>query len=328
MTRDKFPENKAYRCGGGYTNNDRQLAFNTKMQERRARSPQKISEAAVRNQVQQSIKQEADGSTPRRLNERQWETVVTRLYGNPGQEPTPPPPARANQQKDAKDGQQLKLKDKKLHQVEVERAVDRLYNPNPKKEAWLLEQRVAILNREMRSCQAKPKISRTSERMASGKPHIVDRVDRVIKERQQKMSELISTVEHEEGGAIKGSPYISPRAKGMTRTYQDLMSWDAERTERLQQQREAKVVDEISCPFHPEIDEYSEYLALQRNSKDGVHDLTAEDRLYGLRVPATQQQIDRARRIHEEDLKHSMVMHHSNMEQSRTMQQQLPGYHY
>jgi len=234
----------------------------------------------------------------KKLNERQWETTVARLYGTPGGADDP---MNKHQHK-------VKSNAPKRHAVEIERTVDRLYNPNPHKQEWLLNQRVAILDKELRQCKPKPKISKTSERMASGNLHIVDRVDRIISDRQQKMAELISLVEQEEGGAIKGSPYISPRAKALSRGYKDLISWDAERTERLQQQREAKVVDEISCPFHPEINVRSEELAHRRFEKEGMLDVTAEERLYSLRELPTEKQVETARRIHEEDLKHSLAL--------------------
>jgi hypothetical protein len=261
------------------------------------KSPEKVDKDDLRLKVAEAISK--DANTPvKRLNERQWEKVVTRLYGTPGGADDP------------MNRREVKGPDvaKKMHPVEIERAVDRLYNPNSKKEEWLLEERVMILEKELRSCRAKPKISTTSMRMASGKPHIVDRVDAIIQERQQKMAELISTVEQEEGGAIKGSPYISGRAQAMTRNYQDLMSWDAERTERLQQQREAKVVDEISCPFHPEIDEYSEELAMRTFHKEGLTEVPVEDRLYSLRELPTDDQVRTARDIHREDLKHSLAL--------------------
>jgi len=282
-------DSKAFRVGGGFVSRPPPV--------KPPPSPQRLDKDDPKLRVAKSIEEEA-AAPPKRLNERQWETVVTRLYGTPGGADDP---MNRNKQKDNNNA-------KKMHPVAIERAVDRLYNPNPRKQEWLLEQRVAILDKELRSCQAKPRISKTSERMASGKLHIVDRVDAIIQERQQKMAELISSVEQEEGGAIKGSPYISPRAKAMPRTYQDLMSWDAERTERLQQQREAKVVDEISCPFQPEIDEYSEELALRRFHKEGLSSVPAEERLYSLRELPTEAQVRTARLIHQEDLKHSLAL--------------------
>jgi len=289
---NKFETNRAYRVGGGYAPNNTSRI--TK------RSPEK--DAELRSKVVDTVQAEAAGSqSSLKLNERQWEKVVTRLYGTPGGADDP---MRRNQE------QALQSTAPKLHPVKLEQTVERLHNPNPRKQDWLMQQRVAILERELRQCQPKPKISKTSERMASGKLHIVDRVDDVIKVKQQKMQELISRVEQDEneGRAISGSPYISHRAKSMTRSYQDLMSWNAERTERLQQQREAKVVDEISCPFHPEIDEYSEELAMRRFHKQEVTDLPAEERLYMWRDLPSEAQVSRARQIHYEDLKHSLAL--------------------
>jgi len=286
---DSFPEAKAYRVGGGYVSRPPPA--------RPPRSPEKIDKDDLRLQVAASVLQEASKPS-KKLNERQWESVVTRLYGTPGGADDP-----MNRHAVTK-----KETSKKMHRVEIDRSVDRLYKPNPQKQQWLLEQRIGILDKELKSCRSKPKISTTSERMASGKVHIVHRVNSIIQTRQQKMAELISTVEQEEGGAIKGSPYISPRAKAIPRSYQDLMSWDAERNERLQQQREAKVVDEISCPFHPEIDDYSDELATRIFHKEGLSEVPVEERLYSLRELPTEEQVMTARMIHQEDLKHSLAL--------------------
>ena len=182
----------------------------------------------------------------KKLNERQWESVVTRLYGTPGGEDDPM----------NKHAHKVKSNAPKRHPVEIERTIDRLYNPNPHKQEWLLQQRVAILDKELRACKTKPKISKTSQQMAHGNLHIVDRVDRIIADKAQKMAELTSLVDQEEGGNIRGTPYISPRAKALSpasiririrtvygsvsyisprakalnRSYKDLISWDAERS--------------------------------------------------------------------------------------------------
>lgn len=263
-------------------------------------NPKKVSELEAQKLQEKHGNTLLDphGQPVQKFTERQWEKVVTRLYGTPGGPDDP-----AKKRKEISDA-----KTKKMHPVEIERAVDRLYYPNQHKQEWLLQQRVAILDKELRACRSKPKISKTSERMASGNLHIVNRVDRIISDRQQKMAELISLVEAEEGGQVKGSPYISPRAKGLTRSYKDLINWDAERTERLQQQREAKVVDEISCPFHPEICEHSEELAARRFQKEGLLNVTAEERLYSMRELPTEEMVAQARAIHQEDLKHSLAL--------------------
>jgi len=264
-------------------------------------NPKKVSELEARkiqDKHGNETQLDAHGKPVAVRSERQWEKTVTRLYGTPGGEDDP-----MNRKKD-----QTEDAAKKMHPVEIERAVDRLYYPNQHKQEWLLQQRVGILDKELRACRSKPKISKTSERMASGNLHIVNRVDRIISDRQQKMAELISLVEAEEGGSIKGSPYISPRAKALTRSYKDLINWDAERTERLQQQREAKVVDEISCPFHPEICEKSEELAQGRFQKEGLLNVTAEERLYSMRELPTEEMVAQARAIHQEDLKHSLAL--------------------
>jgi len=297
---DNFgPDSKAYRVGGGFVSRP--------PPPKQMRSPEKLDKDDLRLKVAESVSLEASAPS-KKLNERQWEKVVTRLYGTPGGADDPANKTKqVNKSKGDKGDKGPKLH-QVLHPVEIDRAVDRLYGGTPGKEEWLIEQRINILDKELRSCKTKPTISKTSERMATGKLHIVDRVNDIIRERQQKMAELISSVEAEEGGAIKGSPYISPRAKAIPRTYQDLMSWDAERTERLQQQREAKVVDEISCPFHPEIDEYSEELALRTLHKEGLTELPVEERLYSLRELPSEDQVRTARMIHQEDLKHSLAL--------------------
>lgn len=286
---DHFDGQRAYRTGGGYSSTN-QSRINR-------RSPEK--DEALKTKVVTSVQTEADARPPKKLNERQWEKVVTRLYGTPGGADDPMNRGKIEQRSEVK----------KVHPAQLEATVERLYNPNPNKEKWLMSKRVEILEKELRQCQSKPTISRTSKRMAEGKLHIMERTDNVIAVKQQKMAELISRVEQDESGdGIRGTPNISDRAQAMPRTYQDRMSWHAEKAERLQQQREAKVVDEISCPFHPEIDKYSEELAMRRFHKEGCSDLPAEERLYSLRDLPTEDQVERARMIHHEDLKHSLAL--------------------
>ena len=60
-----------------------------------------------------------------------------------------------------------------------------------RREQWLMQQRVEILGKELRTMRSKPQISRTSERMARGRLHIAERVDDVLRQREDMLQQLI-----------------------------------------------------------------------------------------------------------------------------------------
>lgn len=258
-------------------------------------------------QQQEKERNSADRRSHRRLNERQWETVVTRLYGNPHQDKQLSV-AQANKKAGAK----------QLQGWEVDQMVERLYpegddssagrQTKERKEQWLLQQRVEILGKELRAMRSKPQISRTSERMARGRLHIAERVDDVLNQRDKKLQELIKDVELAHGNPSH-MPYISPRAREKVRGYEDLIQWQANRAERLKQKEEALQVEEISATYHPMIDEHSSLLATQRISQEGRPEDAAE-RLYSQRARPTQEMITRAEHIHADDFRHSHFSHH------------------
>lgn len=237
----------------------------------------------------------------RRLNERQWETVVTRLYGDPAAKTAK---ALATTQNAGKTG-------KKMASWEVEQTVNRLYQPpeNERKEEWLLQQRVEILGKELRAMQSKPVISRTSARMSRGRVHIAERVDDVLAERQEKLQKLIREVEQGGNTNLNHMPYISPRAREKHRTYSDLIQWAANRSERLKQKEEALHVEELSSSFRPMIDEHSSMIASARLSKEGKKKSVVE-RLYNQRHEASIAQKERAEAIHSDDFRHTSFANH------------------
>lgn len=278
-----------YRRGGGYSA--------TPPAQRPVRSPHQALLEQQLKVFDQDV--EPHGSpAPRRLNDRQWESVVTRLYGNPQ--------AKGQELQAAKEVAAAKPSSKKMKHWEVEAAVNRLYDPPSKMQTddWVMQQRVEILGKELRSMRAKPQISRTSERMARGKPHIVERVNDVLQEREHRMQELIRNVEGGENPNANHMPYISPRAREKTRGYDDLMKWASNKAERIKQKEEALQVEEISSTFQPVIDQNSSMIATQRFAQEGLAAEAAE-RLYSQRVPATPEQRMQASIIHGEDFRHT-----------------------
>ena len=124
---DNFSENKAYRVGGGFVSKPPPPKDNP--------TPKKVSELEAQKLKEKQgadlQKVDAHGMPVKRMNERQWEKVVTRLYGTPGGEDDPINRRKEKQESNAK----------KMHPEEIERSVDRLYHPDPHKEQWILDQR-------------------------------------------------------------------------------------------------------------------------------------------------------------------------------------------
>jgi len=289
--RDLFPEGAmVYRRGGGYSA--------TPPRDRPVRSPHQTLLEQQLKVYEQECEPADQAPAPRKLNERQWESVVTRLYGNPQ--------AKGVELQAAAENSSVKPTTKKMKHWEVEAAVNRLYQPPQKEqtEDWVMQQRVEILGKELRSMRAKPQISRTSERMARGNRHIVERVNDVILDRERKMQELIRTVEGGENPNANHMPNISPRARDKTRGYDDLMKWATNRAERIKQKEEALQVEEISSTFQPVIDQNSSMIATQRFAQEGLAAEAAE-RLYSQRTLPTAEQRMQAQIIHGEDFRHT-----------------------
>eukprot|EP00658_Telonema_sp_P-2_P011637 TRINITY_DN14447_c0_g1_i2.p1 TRINITY_DN14447_c0_g1~~TRINITY_DN14447_c0_g1_i2.p1 ORF type:complete len:492 (-),score=95.55 TRINITY_DN14447_c0_g1_i2:488-1963(-) len=293
------PGTQVYRRGGGYSS--------TPPKQRPVRSPhQKLLQQqmdTVNQQPTQCVEPSPSAHRKsRRLNERQWETVVTRLYGNPGADKTL---ALQNS------GGSKTAGSKKMAPWEMEQTVNRLYRPpqNDRKEEWLVQQRVEILGKELRSMRTKPQISRTSERMARGRLHIAERVDDVLNEKEKNLQELIREVEQGGNSNLAHMPYISPRAREKQRGYEDLMQWAANRAERIKQKEEALHVEEISSSFHPMINQHSSMIASRRFTEDGVPE-NATERLYAQRTKPSDEQRQRAELIHGDDFRHSS--HYAN----------------
>ena len=106
--RDLFPEGAmVYRRGGGYSA--------TPPRERPVRSPHQTLLEQQLKVYEQECEPADQAPAPRKLNERQWESVVTRLYGNPQ--------AKGVELQAAAENSSVKPTTKKMKHWEVEAAV-------------------------------------------------------------------------------------------------------------------------------------------------------------------------------------------------------------